>query len=245
MSLAKSVSTKSFRSKPGLIAVLALASISAAFPADAAIINGGFEAGSFTGWTAIGDTRIVTSAFGSGPTSGAFEALAEGGSGGASVPALETFLGLPGGSLNALGNGVTHGGSAIQQTFGANAGQTLTFAWNFITDEQPPSIFNDFAFWSLNSLSTLAGANGSSLIPFSSSLQTGFHATSFLIPVTGTYTLSLGVANVSDTGGLPQLLVDDVQLASVPEPVCAPGVAFAMAAMLAVLRRRRQTSTLC
>jgi hypothetical protein len=41
-------------------------------------------------------------------------------------------------------------GSAIKQTFTANAGQTLSFSWNFLTNESVGNDanpnFNDFAF---------------------------------------------------------------------------------------------------
>jgi len=155
---------------------------------------------------------------------------------------LETFLAVPGGSLDGLGNGITQGGSAIAQIFTATAGEVLSFNWNFITDELPPSIFNDFAFWSLNSsLSTLASANGSALtLNLSGLLETGAGESSVVIPTDGTYTIDFGVANVSDTGGTPQLLVDDVQLTSTPEPAYAPGIAFAIAGTLVAVKLRRK-----
>jgi len=225
--------------KKSAFTVLAAAAIFSARPADGAILNGGFETGTLASWSTVGDTSVVTSAFGSGPTGGAFEALVQGGGAAATVPSLEAFLGAPGGSLNALGNGITHGGSAIKQTFTATAGQTLKFNWNFITDETPPSIFDDFGFWSLSSLSTLATANQSGLIPLGALLQTGFKQTSLVLPTTGTYTLVLGAANVSDTGGLPQLLVDDVTLtSSVPEPAYGPGIAVVLVVGLLVIRRK-------
>ncbi len=212
-------------------AVLAVGTFFGVRPAHAALVNGGFETGTLSGWNTIGDTSVVTSSFGSGPVIGTYEALVKGGAGGSTTSGLEAFLGVPGGSLNALGNGITHGGSAIGQTFTAAAGQTLTFRWNFITDEQPPSVFNDFAFYSLSSLSTLADANQAGLTPFGSLLQTRFSQTSLVLPATGTYSIALGVANVSDAGGLPQLLVDDVTLSTpVPEPGYGLGVALVLAA---------------
>jgi hypothetical protein len=230
--------------KTSLTVLLACAGAFLTSPAGAASINnGGFETGSLSGWTSAGDASVVTSSFGSGPASGTYQALIQGGASGSTPSALETFLAVPGGSLDALGNGTAHGGSAIAQTFTATAGEVLSFNWNFITDELPPSVFNDFAFWSLNSsLSTLASANGSTLTLNSSGLlQTGAGEFSVVIPTTGTYTMDFGVANVSDTGGMPQLLLDDVQLgASTPEPVYAPGITFVMAGMVVVVMLRKR-----
>ena len=38
-----------------------------ALPAQAAVVNGGFEAGTFAGWNTIGDTSIQTSSIGISP----------------------------------------------------------------------------------------------------------------------------------------------------------------------------------
>lgn len=207
----------------GLLIQIGLSSLCVASPSYAAIINGGFETGDFTEWTKIGNTSIETAEFGSGPTEGNYEALVTNSSSSISVPDLETFLGLDLGSLNDLGNGITYNGSAIKQTFTANAGDVLTFDWNFLKKEEPDPIFNDFAFVSLNSLSTLASLLKSSLVPFSDfeqqfERQTKFQTFSFTIPNTGTYTLGLGVANVTDTTGFSGLLVDNVSLEPIPEP---------------------------
>jgi hypothetical protein len=121
---------------------------------NATLINGGFETGDFTGWTTLGETSIETSAFGSGPTQGTSQASlsTEGAAFAGSI--IEEFLGLDPGSLDNLGTsldflpfpgGVASQGSAIRQTFTANAGDLLTFDWNFLTNE--PSLFptfNDF-----------------------------------------------------------------------------------------------------
>jgi hypothetical protein len=47
---------------------------------------------------------------------------------------LESFLGLSG---NQLSNLSVVEGSAIKQSITANAGDTLSFSWNFLTDEVP------------------------------------------------------------------------------------------------------------
>jgi hypothetical protein len=230
--------------KTSLAIVLACAGAFLTRPALAASINnGGFESGSLSAWTSTGDASVVTSSFGSAPASGTYQALIQGGANGSDPGSLETFLSVPGGSLDALGNGTVHGGSAIAQTFTATGGETLSFNWNFITDEVPPSVFNDFAFWSLNSsLSTLASANGSTLtLNPSGLLQTGAAELSVVIPTSGTYTLDFGVANVSDTGGTPQLLVDNVQLGvSTPEPAYGPGIAVVMAGVMAAITLRKK-----
>ena len=39
------------------------------------LTNGGFETGNFFGWSTVGNARIETAAFGTGPTEGVFQAL--------------------------------------------------------------------------------------------------------------------------------------------------------------------------
>lgn len=201
----------------GVVSLISLTGFCVASQSYAASIsNGSFES-NFTGWTTIGNTGIET-AFGGGPTEGTYQALITNSSSSVADSDLETFLGLQAGSLFDLGNGIPTNGSAIKQTFTANAGDVLTFDWNFLKNQEPDPIFNDFAFVSLNSLSTLASPLTSSLVPFSAfEQQTGFQAASFTIPTTGTYTLGLGVVNVTDTAGDAGLLVDNFSVKPVPE----------------------------
>ena len=229
----------------GVVSLLSLATLCVASPSDAAIINGGFETGNFTGWTTIGNTSIKTAGFGSGPTQENYEALVTNRSGSISAPNLETFLGVEAGSLNTLGNGNVTNGSAIKQTFTANAGDVLTFDGNFLKNKEPDPIFNDFAFVSLNSLSTLASPLTSSLVPFSAfDQQTGFKPFAFTIPTSGTYTLGLGVSNVTDTVGDSGLLVDGVRLEAVPEPSSVLGIlALAVGAASSRLLRKHKAAS--
>ncbi|NEP52138.1 MAG: hypothetical protein F6K65_26410, partial [Moorea sp. SIO3C2] len=147
----------------GTVSLVSAATLLSANPA-LAIVNGSFETGDFTEWETIGDTSIQTAAFESGPTDGEFQALLSTGvfnTVSVTVPVsdIETFLGLTAGSLATIPNlpnvDTPTDGSAIQQTFTAQAGDVLTFDWNFITNEFTSSttdIFNDFSFVSISKM---------------------------------------------------------------------------------------------
>ena len=183
------------------------------------IENRGFETGTFADWRTIGDTSIQTEDFGTDPSEGIFQALltnSASSSGGSVVDSdLEEFLDLASGVLDGLGNGDVTEGSAIKQTFTANAGDILTFDWNFLTNEATPEdTFNDFAFFSLTPLTLELADTGesfvSSVTPFSQ--ETGFQTESIAISEAGTYTLSFGVADVGDDIVDSALLVDNIQI---------------------------------
>lgn len=184
------------------------------------LVNNGFETGDFTGWTTVGQTSVENFIFSSSRgTEGLFQALLTTGEDAVADSRLETFLGLDVGSLDELGNGIATVGSAIRQSFSAQAGDLLTFDFNFLTNEATPDFFNDFAFVSVISLSELADTNSqfmSSLSPFSE--ETGFGTFSFTVPTSGDYVLGLGVTDVEDEVVDSGLLIDNVQLTSVPEP---------------------------
>ncbi|MFB2771015.1 hypothetical protein ACE1AT_17235 [Pelatocladus sp. BLCC-F211] len=183
------------------------------------VINSSFESSDFTGWTTLGATTIETPAFNSGPSEGTSQALLSTGGVTFSDTIIETFLGLETGSLDNFGNGDVTQGSAIRQTFTANAGDILTFDWNFLTNESA-QVFsnNDFSFVSISSESELADTTFSSLVTSSTTeffAETGFQTFSFTIPTAGTYTLGLGVVDVGDNTIDSGLLVDNVTLTSV------------------------------
>ena len=206
--------------------VAGLSAIACTTRADAGLVNGGFESG-FSGWSTLGFTSVETSAFGSGPTEGTQQALMRSGDGttSATLADLDTFFGFAAGQLNSISTGRVEDGSAIKQTFTANAGNLLSFNWNFLTKESitaPDPAFNDFAFFSLNSTPTKLADLFSSFTTSSTAFtsETGFQTLSISLPVTGTYTLGFGVANVGDQFIDSGLLVDNVQLTAtaVPEP---------------------------
>lgn len=225
----------------GITSLLSLSALSLVSPAQAAILNGSFETNSFTGWSTLGSTSIQTAAFGSSPTAGTYQALLE------TVPnsnyaALEQFLGLTSGSLDSLGYGETFGGSAIKQTFTANAGDTLSFDWNFLTSENSSSANNDFAFVIALASSGLADTN-SVLLPSSTVFrrETGFQKFSSTISASGSYTLGIGIINVADGEIQSGLLVDTVSTTpvsttAVPTPALLPGMLTALG--LGFLRKK-------
>lgn len=239
--------------------------------AKAAIINGGFENG-FDGWQKLGDYRLETSAFGSkiegnvqAFLSTAFkEVIGVDGNGkeiigGNAAPAtyitgvaensLEGFLGVSQFFGNdSLGEAIE--GSAIKQTFTGRTGQTLSFAWNFITNESVGTNanpdFNDFAFATVsnnsqNSFFKLADtntnflANGSKTSFFE---ETGFKTFSYTLPTDGEYILGFGVVDVGEPTVISGLLVDKVQ--AVPETSSTVGLLFLGMGAVSVLKRRQK-----
>lgn len=209
-----------------------VSSLFGATQSNAAIINGGFETGEFNGFKTKGDTSIQTSEFfKSGPTEGSFQALVATTPGEenftfsekAAVPALnlEKFLGLEPGSLNALGNGNAVEGSAIKKTFTANAGDFLSFDFNFLTDEETPNpVNNDFSFFTIafkdspalafELADTASPTFKDSSTPFLS--ETGFQTFSKLIETAGKYVVGFGVVDVFDKFFSSGLLVDNIKL---------------------------------
>ena len=185
------------------------------------VLNGGFETNTFADWRTIGDTSIENAEFGVDPTEGEFQALLTNGfrdSGGSVVDSdLEEFLNLTPGALDDLGNGDVMEGSAIKQTFRANAGDILTFDWNFLTNEATPEeFFNDFAFFSITDFPTeLADTTFPSFIGTLAqdfSEETTYQTSTIVIPESGTFTLSFGVVDVGDDVVDSALLVDNIQI---------------------------------
>jgi hypothetical protein len=202
------------------------------------LVNGGFESGDFTAWTTLGEARLETGAYGSGPTEGTFQALLltagpveeAGDTTGGAVPvgALETFLGLPPGSLDSLSTSPVVEGSAIKRTVTVQAGTVLSFAWNFLTNEVtnldelavlPNPDANDLVFVTLTPLTLVADTFWTFVLsPADFVGETGFTTFTVTLPTTGTYTLGLGVVDVGDATGLSGLLLDHFTLTPPTSP---------------------------
>ncbi|MHC5916737.1 MAG: PEP-CTERM sorting domain-containing protein [Nostoc sp.] len=188
----------------------------------ATVLNGGFETGSFSDWITTGQATVEDSSFGVTPTDGNYQSILEtlNDSTGVSGSDLETFLELSPGSLGA------EEGTAIKQTVNINAGDILTFDWNFLTDQDPDATYNDFAFFSLGNITNQLADTNSPFTIFTSfsrlSKETGYQPYSYKFQIAGTYTLGFGVVDIGDDTVNSALLVDNIQLTktvtSVPEP---------------------------
>jgi hypothetical protein len=130
---------------------------------------------------------------------------------------LETFLGLQQDDLTGLNNGPVQNGSALQFTFTATAPTTLGFDYNFLTNEPPATglnAINPFAFITAPSLTDIAdtfSTLGSSSTPFA--METGYSTYTQTFGA-GTFTIGIGVANVTDNLYSSALLLDNFFLTS-------------------------------
>ena len=221
------------------LTLIAVAGLLASNPeaSPAAIVNGSFETGNFSNWNTSGQTSVETSSFQVKPANGSYQAVlqtcvfvgaCDDNQSLTNASDLESFLGLSG---NELSNLSVVEGSAIKQTITANAGDILSFSWNFLTDEDAADVdYRDFAFFTLNNtLYSLADTQSSFPInPSFSHLtkETGYQPYTITISVSGDYILGFGVVDVDKTGGgnatgNSALLVDDIKLTNgvkVPEP---------------------------
>jgi hypothetical protein len=143
---------------------------------------------------------------------------------------LDTFLGLTppsglsSGALTNLGNGPVTSGSAIMQTITVSAGATLSFDYDFLTNAPPPATnplgaLDPFAFITAPTLTDLVDNYHGfpTTLPSAPSqtgflYQTGYNSFSETFATAGTYTLGIGVANVTTDAYSSGLLVDNFAL---------------------------------
>lgn len=186
------------------------------------ILNGGFESGALSPWTAVGTATIQGSFSGQAPFEGSFQAALTTPPipGTVFTSSLESFLELSSGTLATLNSGgFNGGGSAVKQSFTVTAGTIVQFAWDFFPNGSTASSGqNDSAFFALH----LAGVPSSSftLLDQTSNHPTGtpsgYSVFSTAPLAAGTYLLGFGVYDNTAFSNAqnPALLVDRV----VPEP---------------------------
>jgi len=225
------------------LALLSLAGFSLSGAAHAAITNGGFSSG-LTGWTTTGDVSVQSGAAFLTTASTAFDddapslAGAFNSSGNAAVDTtgvLDAFSGLGVGALDPDPSSLIFAfeGSALKQTFSVNAGDTLSFDWQLVTNDPAA----DYAYVVINGAKTnlaLASIASTASTPFAFESAASLFSQTFA--TAQSVTLGLGVVDVNDFSGTTALRLDNVTLTPIPEPSTA---AFGLLAAAAMVRRRR------
>lgn len=222
----------------------------------AQVVNGDFEA-SLSGWSTLGDAStqggapagasqlwLTTASLlfaddapfgGPGARNRSGTAAAEVGVAGG----VESFLGLPIAALDPdVANGVqAYEGSAARQTFTANAGDLLSFQWDFGTSDT----FADYAFVVIDGTVTRLAGPDDAVAPgtMENDFRTGVMSFSHAFTTTGTHSVGFGVVDVGDFNVTSTLAVDSVQIAAVPE---MPATLLALVGLLAVARHWRPGS---
>lgn len=200
-----------------------------------AIVNGSFEIG-FNGWKTIGVTSTVTAAAGVTPTEGARQAFLSTEfdfPGPASDAEVEAFLGLAPGVLDSV-FGEAHSGAAISQTFSANAGDTVSFDWNFLTSEATASPINDFSFLTVSVDGVIELLADTNALFFDSATsfeeETGYSSFSYQLLGAGAVTLGFGVFDFRDAIVDSGLMIDNVTLTpgsvATPDTLALLGLGF-------------------
>jgi hypothetical protein len=203
-----------------LLAAMVMMALMSARPAAALVMtNPSFETGDFTGWTTTGDISVVNSyttqnSLVYGPTQGTSFALGQT----QGDFNLDGFFGLAPGTFNTYctaGACSYVSGSALKQTVGLTAGETISFDWLFFADDFEP--FNDTAFAVVyNNVSTLAdivGVGGQ----FGT---TGWQTFSYTVGSAGSYTVGVAGLNSGDNNFNSHFAVDNftASVSTVPEP---------------------------
>ena len=178
---------------------------------------------------------------------------------GVGATAIESTLGLPSGSLQALSDSLTHPGnghfnvrdaSAMQTTFDGSG--VLSFDWNFWSDDYSQS--NDYSFFTIsgpgiagNEIVLLADVNGSAEALAAISARgagggTGWQDFAYSLPGAGVYTIGFGVVNGRNQNVPSYLHIDNIQTSAL-----VPEASTSLTAMLLVIsglslatRRRRE-----
>ena len=210
-------------------------------PARAAVINGDFAAG-LTGWNSLGDVSVSAGAAHLSTasldvddfpaTAGAFNR-----SGNAAAPVgqpggVEEFAGLALGQLDPdpLNGSWAFEGSALRQTLGVQAGDTLSFDWRLGTNEDPLAGMNDYAFVVIGGVLTV-------LDDVFTGLGSGRFTHTF--GAAGSVDVVFGVIDTGDYVGSSWLSINTVQLSAttVPEP---GSLALGLAGIGLLARRLRR-----
>ncbi len=228
-----------------ILLLMAVCAVATPSLSNADVTNGGFETGDLTGWTLAGFGQATGSGIGVTPTEGSFQGYIQTtGNLTALAPAVAASLGLAGPAIAGLGAGTPVNGTGISQNVTVAAGDTLSFNWNFLTDELTElPMYNDFGFFSVSGSAFLLASRNSSTYnvvspPAGFEGQTGWMTQSYTFPSAGTYSIGFGVFNVGDAGFDSALVLDAISI-PVPEPASATLSALGLIGLAVCGWRRR------
>lgn len=218
------------------LSATAQASVVVSLPGDLSFIGAQPVSPAFDGWSVAGDvsapddhTLLLTTAFDASDDAGASAVVGSGAIAAQQWRGVEELAGLAIGALDTTIDGVVHQameGSVVSRNLWFQAGDTLSFRWQLLSNEDPFSGLPDLAFVSLGGqlveLGTpqIANLQGSLGFQHSSGWQTFTHTfTDTGAVALANIELAFGVVDRGDTTVSTALAIQGVTVTPVPEPM--------------------------
>lgn len=218
------------------LSATAQASVITHLPGDLTLIGVQPVSPAFDGWSVAGDvsapddhTLLLTTAFNASDDSGASVVVGSGAIAAQQWRGVEELAGLAIGALDATVDGVVQQateGSVVSRTLWFQAGDTLSFRWQLLSNEDPLSGLPDLAFVSIGGqlveLGTprIAELQGYAGFEHGSGWQTFTHTFTDTGPVAlANIELAFGVVDRGDTTVSSALAIQGVVVTAVPEPM--------------------------
>lgn len=159
---------------------------------------------------------------------------------------LETFLGISVGALDADFLNQATEGSAIKMTLNVQAGDILTINWQMRTNDVAGDFVGgmDLFFLTVNDSVFRLGTSSDALQASTGnySFETGAKQSTYTFNAAGTYTIGLGVVDMTDYANSSELVLDGVSVTAVPEPSTYALVLGSLGVFVLVSRRRGKLS---
>lgn len=217
------------------LSVSAHASVTIGLPGDLTLIGAQPVSPAFDGWDTAGDvsapddhTLLLTTAFDASDDTGTSAVVGSGAIAAQQPRGVEELAGLAIGALDTTVDGVTQQameGSVISRTLWVSAGDTLSFRWQLLSNEDPLSGLPDLAFVTIGGqlieLGTASVANqaGSAGFQHGSGWMTFTHTFADAGPrALNNIQLALGVVDRGDTSTSTALAIQGVTVTPIPEP---------------------------